>query len=104
MPKQQNRVLLIRFALIICYDLRGQVNGRGTFMCSQKCIPFLQKSSNGHILNISPPLTMETKWFQNHVGYTMYAAPTYLPTCALSLYFSVSPFILRELRFAYEQA
>ena len=55
------------------YDLMHQVNGRGTFLCSQKCIPHLAKSSNPHILNISPPLTMHTKWFQNHVGYTMYA-------------------------------
>ena len=38
------------------FDLMHQVNVRGTFSCSQACIPHLLKSSNPHILNISPPL------------------------------------------------
>ena len=53
------------------YDLMHQINTRGTFLCSQQCIPFLQKGTNPHILNISPPLNMEPRWFANHVAYTM---------------------------------
>jgi citronellol/citronellal dehydrogenase len=53
------------------YDLMHQVNARGTFACSQACIPHLKKSDNAHILNISPPLNMEAKWFAPHVAYTM---------------------------------
>ncbi len=53
------------------YDLMHQINTRGTFLCSQKAIPFLRKSSNAHILNISPPLNMEARWFAPHVAYTM---------------------------------
>lgn len=53
------------------YDLMHQVNTRGTFLASKTCIPHLMKSDNGHILNISPPLNMETKWFAPHVAYTM---------------------------------
>ncbi|HVU86213.1 MAG TPA: NAD(P)-dependent oxidoreductase [Pirellulales bacterium] len=53
------------------YDLMHQVNVRGTFLCSQKCIPHLAKSDNAHILNLSPPLNMEAKWFAGHVAYTM---------------------------------
>jgi citronellol/citronellal dehydrogenase len=53
------------------YDLMHGVNTRGTFACSQACIPYLAKSENGHILNISPPLNMEAKWFAPHVAYTM---------------------------------
>jgi len=53
------------------YDLMHDVNTRGTFACSQACIPHLAKSSNGHILNLSPPLNMETRWFAPHVAYTM---------------------------------
>ncbi len=53
------------------YDLMNQVNARGTFACSQACIPHLLKAENPHILNISPPLNMHEKWFQNHVAYTM---------------------------------
>ncbi|MEJ2164152.1 MAG: NAD(P)-dependent oxidoreductase [Desulfobacterales bacterium] len=53
------------------YDLMHQVNTRGTFLCSQKCIPHLEKAENPHILNLSPPLNMEAKWFAPHVAYTM---------------------------------
>jgi citronellol/citronellal dehydrogenase len=53
------------------YDLMHQINARGTFACSQACIPHLKKSANPHILNISPPLNMETRWFAPHVAYTM---------------------------------
>jgi len=53
------------------YDLMHQINTRGTFVCSQACIPFLKKAANPHILNISPPLNMEERWFAPHVAYTM---------------------------------
>jgi citronellol/citronellal dehydrogenase len=53
------------------FDLMHGINTRGTFACSQACIPYLAKSGNGHILNISPPLNMEAKWFAPHVAYTM---------------------------------
>ncbi|MFK7825258.1 MAG: SDR family oxidoreductase [Oligoflexales bacterium] len=53
------------------YDLMHHVNVRATFICSQACIPALQKSENPHILNLSPPLNLNPKWFKNHVAYTM---------------------------------
>ncbi len=53
------------------FDLMHQVNVRGTYLCSQKCAPLLLKSENAQILNISPPLNMEEKWFSSHVAYTM---------------------------------
>jgi citronellol/citronellal dehydrogenase len=53
------------------YDLMHQINTRGTFACSQACIPHLAKAKNPHILNLSPPLNMEAKWFGPHVAYTM---------------------------------
>lgn len=53
------------------YDLMHSINVRGTYLCSQVCIPFLQKGQNPHILNLSPPLSMQAKWFANHVAYTM---------------------------------
>jgi citronellol/citronellal dehydrogenase len=53
------------------YDLMHQINTRGTFLCSQKCLPHLLKADNPHILNLSPPLNMETRWFAPHVAYTM---------------------------------
>lgn len=53
------------------YDLMHHVNTRGTYLCSQKCIPHLKRAANPHILNLSPPLNMEAKWFAPHVAYTM---------------------------------
>ena len=53
------------------YDLMHQVNVRGTFLCSQACLPHLLKSDQPHIINLSPPLNMVPKWFKNHVAYTM---------------------------------
>jgi citronellol/citronellal dehydrogenase len=53
------------------YDLMHQINGRGTFLTSQKCLPHLLKSENPHILNLSPPLSMKPKWFGPHVAYTI---------------------------------
>jgi citronellol/citronellal dehydrogenase len=53
------------------FDLMHGINTRGTFACSQACIPHLAKAANPHILNISPPLSMEAKWFGPHVAYTM---------------------------------
>jgi citronellol/citronellal dehydrogenase len=53
------------------FDLMHGVNTRGTFACSQACIPHLAKAENPHILNLSPPLSMDAKWFAPHVAYTM---------------------------------
>ncbi|MCA9108367.1 MAG: NAD(P)-dependent oxidoreductase [Planctomycetaceae bacterium] len=53
------------------YDLMHSVNVRGTYLCSQKCIPYLLKADNPHVLNLSPPLNMEARWFAGHVAYTM---------------------------------
>ena len=57
------------------FDLMFDVNVRGTFLTSQAAIPHLRKSAaeggNSHILTMSPPLSMKSKWFKNHVAYTM---------------------------------
>lgn len=53
------------------FDLMFGVNVRGTFVCSQAVLPYLEKADNPHILNLSPPLNMEPKWFAPHVAYTM---------------------------------
>ncbi len=53
------------------YDLMHSINTRGTFLVSKTCIPHLKKAANPHVLNMSPPLNMETRWFSPHVAYTM---------------------------------
>jgi citronellol/citronellal dehydrogenase len=57
------------------FDLMFGVNVRGTYLCTQACLPLLRKSAqagrNPHVLNMSPPLSMREHWFKNHVAYTM---------------------------------
>ncbi len=53
------------------YDLMNQVNARGTFATSQACLPHLLKAKNPHILNLSPPLNLNPRWFEGHVAYTI---------------------------------
>jgi citronellol/citronellal dehydrogenase len=57
------------------FDLMFGVNVRGTYVCSQACLPYLKESAkagrNPHILNLSPPLSMKPRWFAPHVAYTM---------------------------------
>ena len=57
------------------FDLMFGVNVRGTYLCTQACLPQLIKSAqagrNPHVLNMSPPLSMKAHWFKNHVAYTM---------------------------------
>lgn len=57
------------------FDLMFGVNVRGTFVCSQACLPYLKEAAqagrNPHILNLSPPLSMKPRWFAPHVAYTM---------------------------------
>jgi citronellol/citronellal dehydrogenase len=65
------------------YDLMHQINARGTFVCSQACLPHLLKAKNGHILNLSPPLSMKPQWFGPHVAYTM--AKYGMSMCALGM-------------------
>jgi citronellol/citronellal dehydrogenase len=57
------------------YDLMNQINARGTYLCTQACLPELKKSAaagrNAHVLTMSPPLSMKTHWFAPHTAYTM---------------------------------
>ena len=53
------------------FDLMFDVNVRGTFLVSKTCIPHLLKSDSPHILNLSPPLDMDKKWFKQTLAYSM---------------------------------
>ena len=53
------------------FDLMQSVNARGTYVCSQACLPYLLRASNPHILTLSPPLNLDPKWFAPHVAYTI---------------------------------
>ena len=57
------------------FDLMFGVNVRGTYLCTQACLPELIKSAkagrNPQVLNMSPPLSMKEHWFKGHVAYSM---------------------------------
>ncbi|PVU87156.1 hypothetical protein BB559_006198 [Furculomyces boomerangus] len=53
------------------FDLMHQINTRGTWLVSKLALPYLKKAKNPHILNLSPPLSMEQKWFAPNTAYTM---------------------------------
>lgn len=53
------------------FDLMFDINVRGTFMVTRYAFALLKKSSNPHILTLSPPLNFDMKWFKPHVAYTL---------------------------------
>jgi citronellol/citronellal dehydrogenase len=57
------------------FDLMFGVNVRGTFLCTQACLPHLKRAAergrNPHVLTLSPPLHLQARWFAPHVAYTM---------------------------------
>jgi citronellol/citronellal dehydrogenase len=57
------------------FDLMFGVNVRGTYCCSQACVPYLKESARAdrhpHILTLGPPLNMNPKWFKHHAAYTI---------------------------------
>ena len=52
------------------YDLMHQVNARAVFLCSQAALPWLKESDQAHILSLSPPLNLGTRWFAQYGPYT----------------------------------
>lgn len=72
------------------FDLMFGVNVRGTFACSQACIPHLKRSVSAHILNLAPPLNMIPKWFKGHVAYTM--SKYGMSMCTLGMAAELAPF------------
>ena len=53
------------------FSLMHDINVKGTFFVSKACIPHLIKGRNAHILNLSPPLNPDQKWYANYLAYTM---------------------------------
>lgn len=53
------------------FDLMHDINVRGTFLVTKHCIPHLAKSSNAHIITLSPPIDMQPKWLALSLAYTI---------------------------------
>ncbi|MBV9979712.1 NAD(P)-dependent oxidoreductase [Bradyrhizobium sp.] len=71
------------------FDLMMGINTRGTFMVSKYCVPHLKKAENPHILTVSPPLDMRSRWF---VHSTPYSISKYgMSMCVLGLSAELKP-------------
>ena len=53
------------------FDVMFSVNVRAAYACSQICLPHLQQAQNPHVLNLAPPLSLDSRWFKDHLAYTM---------------------------------
>jgi citronellol/citronellal dehydrogenase len=53
------------------FDLMQQINSRGTWLTTRACLPHLLEAERPHILNISPPLNLDPRWFGPHTAYSM---------------------------------
>ncbi|MGI9647078.1 MAG: SDR family oxidoreductase [Acidimicrobiia bacterium] len=71
------------------FDLMQNINTRGTYLVSRSCLPYLKDGNNPHILNLSPPLNLDPKWFQNTLGYTI--AKYGMSMCTLGMAAELAP-------------
>jgi citronellol/citronellal dehydrogenase len=53
------------------YDLMLDINTRGTFVVTQACLPHLRASDHAHVLTLSPPLSLDSRWLKGHSAYTV---------------------------------
>ena len=53
------------------YDLMMDINVKGSFLTSHYAIPHLKKSDNPHIINLSPPINLDPKWYKVYSPYAM---------------------------------
>jgi citronellol/citronellal dehydrogenase len=53
------------------FDLMMQINARAVFVTAKAALPYLKKSTNPHILSLSPPLNFGTQWLKPYIPYTV---------------------------------
>lgn len=53
------------------FDLVIATSVRAGFFLGQACHPYLKEASNPHIINISPPFTLDPYWFKDHLAFSM---------------------------------
>ena len=53
------------------FDLMMDINTRGTFLVSKYCVPHLKRANNAHILMVSPPLDMQSRWLVHSTAYSI---------------------------------
>ncbi len=79
------------------FDLMHAVNARGTVMCSRLALPHLMRASNPHILTLSPPLSVDPRWYGAHLAYTMSKLGMSMTTLGLSREFRTQGIAVNSL-------
>jgi len=79
------------------YDLMQDINTRGTYLVSRTCLPHLMEADNPHILSLSPPLSMDPKWFANNLGYTIAKYGMSMCTLGMSAEFAAAGVAVNSL-------
>lgn len=53
------------------YDRMHDINARGSYLVTRTALPHLLKAANPHVLNLSPPLNLNPRWFAGFAAYTL---------------------------------
>jgi len=73
------------------YDLMQDINARGSFLLSKTAAPHLRRSANAHVLTLSPPITLDPKWFAGgHLAYSIAKYSMSLVTVGLAAEFAAA--------------
>ena len=79
------------------YDLMQDVNARGTFLCTQACLPHLLRAGNPHVLTLAPPPSLEPRWWAPHAAYTLAKMGMSLVTLGLAAEFAAQGVAINAL-------
>jgi citronellol/citronellal dehydrogenase len=52
------------------FDLMTSIGPRATYLVTRAALPHLEKSSNAHVLTLSPPIRLGSKWVGSAPAYT----------------------------------
>ena len=53
------------------FDLMQSINSRGTFLLTRACLPQLERSTDGQILTLSPPINLDPRWLGEFPPYML---------------------------------
>jgi citronellol/citronellal dehydrogenase len=52
------------------FDLMTSIGPRATYLVTRAALPHLEKSANAHVLTLSPPIALASKWVGSAPAYT----------------------------------
>ncbi|OBG90460.1 short chain dehydrogenase [Mycobacterium sp. E3251] len=74
-----------------------EINVEGPFAVVQAALPYLLRSDNAHIVNVSPPVNLEPRWVGSHVGHAVGKYAESLLTLGWAAEFASVPIAVNSL-------